>query len=93
MEKLHYYGTKLLKILHHDNGHYEKDEPVAMEYGVREGEEFTHCYVIPLTRDLHKKKHCLLWKHGNMYTMAILILKFQTCMMLTQTMTWILIKL
>ena len=32
--------------------YFEKDEPVAMEYGVREDEEFSHCYVVPLIRDL-----------------------------------------
>ena len=28
------------------------DSKIAMEYGVRENEEFPHCYTVPLTRDL-----------------------------------------
>jgi len=29
-----------------------KDSEVGMEYGICEGEEFKHCYTVPLTRDL-----------------------------------------
>jgi len=36
--------------------YYEGDLAVAMEYGVREDDEFPHCYVIPLTRDLTQEE-------------------------------------
>lgn len=46
--------------------YFEKDEPVAMEYGVREDEEFSHCYVVPLTRDLTQDETLFVveaWQH------------------------------
>ena len=73
--------------------HYEKDEPVAMEYGVREGEEFTHCYVIPLTRDFTQEETLFIVEAWQYVYNGDFDIEIQTCMMLTQTMTWILIKL
>lgn len=44
----------------------QNGEPVAMEYGVREGEEFGHCYVVPLNRDMTQDETLFVvdaWEH------------------------------
>ena len=36
------------------------DKEVAMEYGLAEGEEFPHCYTVPLLRDLTQQEAAII---------------------------------
>ena len=75
-------GMKLLKSLGPSGTVYaykHDGKEVAMEYGTPEDDEMPHGYVVPSEkRHGLAMKPRLLWRHGNTYTKAILILNLVT---------------